>query len=302
MTQFDHQTTGFPLVQVHTQVRCVLCHIALSQAEAGLVNPQDSNAFFRNAPRECIGCHLEPQMHLNMFSSECAACHDQSSWSPALLSGTRFEHTASTGFSLALHDWDFENQPINCRDCHILEFTNFDSQVCIDCHSTFDGGSSFLIEHIEIFGGICQNCHDGADRMIAFNHNTFFPLEGRHASITCESCHMDKIFSGTPTACAGCHAEPVIHAGFFGLECQNCHNVQAWFPAQMSLHTFPLDHGESGGLECQVCHPQRYTQYTCYGCHEHEPASTAAEHEGEGIPETELSACAQCHPSGLKDG
>ena len=138
--------------------------------------------------------------------------------------------------------------------------------------------------------------------MSGFDHETFFPLAGRHASSACETCHLigeaGRVFKGTPTACHQCHAEPQIHAGFFGLQCEYCHSTDAWVPAQLSQHAFPLSHGEQGVLECQACHTDSYTTYTCYGCHEHQPEETAEKHVEEGISRAELPNCTKCHPQG----
>jgi hypothetical protein len=98
-----------------------------------------------------------------------------------------------------------------------------------------------------------------------------------------------------------CHAEPEIHAGFFGLHCQLCHTTSAWSPAQLRDHRFPLDHGGQGEVDCQTCHPTVYSEYTCYGCHEHEPGKTEEEHREERISLEELQQCATCHPTGQED-
>lgn len=41
---------------------------------------------------------------------------------------------------------------------------------------------------------------------ISFNHNTTgFFLDGAHARESCESCHTQGLFRGTPRDCATCH-------------------------------------------------------------------------------------------------
>jgi hypothetical protein len=66
----------------------------------------------------------------------------------------------------------------------------------------------------------------------------------------------------------------------------------------MVEHIFPLDHGEQGMVSCETCHIERYTAYTCYGCHEHQPGEILSEHIEEGISQTELDDCMTCHPDG----
>ena len=38
-----------------------------------------------------------------------------------------------------------------------------------------------------------------------FHDKTLFRLEGRHLEATCESCHLEGVFKGTPTTCKDCH-------------------------------------------------------------------------------------------------
>jgi hypothetical protein len=134
-----------------------------------------------------------------------------------------------------------------------------------------------------------------------FDHDLVFKLEGRHSDLSCESCHLNQVFLGTPDECSECHQEPEIHAGYFGLLCENCHSTVAWSPAQLTAHSFPLDHGEQTLLACDVCHVEKYTEYTCYECHEHQPAEVIEEHLDEGISMVEIEHCVDCHPTGLDD-
>ena len=129
-------------------------------------------------------------------------------------------------------------------------------------------------------------------------HERFFPLAGRHAGLECAACHLEKKFIGTPSECVQCHAEPDVHAGFFGLQCQYCHTAQAWTPAQLRYHNFPLDHGDQGESACQVCHPANYSEYTCYGCHDHQPEPIAGSHQQADIRLESLVNCIECHADG----
>jgi hypothetical protein len=150
------------------------------------------------------------------------------------------------------------------------------------------------------YGPACIECHDGIDRMEGFEHARLFPLEGRHAETGCQACHTGGKYKNTPNACAGCHAEPEIHAGYFGLQCESCHIAEAWTPAHLQIHSFPLEHGGQGQVSCATCHPDRYVEYTCYGCHAHQPEPLAQEHARLEVPAAELPACVQCHPAGAK--
>lgn len=71
-----------------------------------------------------------------------------------------------------------------------------------------------------------------------------------------------------------------------------------WRPASFR-HTFPIRHGSRTASACGVCHadsPRSFQTYTCYGCHEHNPARIRAEHAEEGIGDWQN--CVRCHSRG----
>ncbi len=288
MTQFDHTTTGFPLDGEHLSASCASCH---------------REGIFAGTPSTCAACHEEPEVHRTLFSPDCQACHTTSDWLVVNLPGLGlYDHFSMTGFSLTRHLVDYSNSPLACTGCHTPAdglSLGFDLRFCVDCHTR--QAPAFLEEHQAQFGRDCLACHDGVDRMDDFDHNRFFPLDGGHADIPCESCHLPQFYSGTPNRCADCHEEPEIHAGYFGLQCENCHLTSAWSPAQMVAHTFPLDHGGGDLVSCDTCHLSAYTQYTCYGCHEHQQGEILSEHAEEGITGARLENCVECHPTGRED-
>jgi len=309
MVDFDHQRTAFPLEGKHLQVRCVECHKPVSEALSPMLTQQASQAMapvqdqdpFKGTPSECSQCHAEPDLHKGYFSPNCIECHNASVWSPAILEGQNFDHATRTPFTLARHKVDYQNTIITCVGCHPSDIHQADLASCVPCHSQGEEKAAFMVRHQEEFGPACLDCHDGADRMENFDHGRVFVLDGRHAEIACEGCHRDKVFKGTPTQCALCHVEPAIHAGFFGLQCQNCHSSNAWAPAQLRIHRFPLGHGGTGEIECRVCHTSRYVEYTCYGCHDHQPNAIAERHAKAGVAPADLPYCTQCHPTGMID-
>jgi hypothetical protein len=131
-----------------------------------------------------------------------------------------------------------------------------------------------------------------------FDHNQVFPLDGRHATLACADCHASQQFRGTPKECSACHTEPEIHAGIFGLDCAACHTATAWAPAQLTQHTFPFEHGSQGEIACATCHADSYVTYTCYGCHDHDPAKSQREHTDMNLTTDQLNDCAACHATG----
>lgn len=99
-----------------------------------------------------------------------------------------------------------------------------------------------------------------------------------------------------PHQCAGCHGEPALHVGLFGLNCARCHTTMAWKPALLTRHVFALDHGGQGKVACLTCHTETYAQNTCYECHDHQPDEMQAVHLAENI--FDYDRCEECHPTG----
>ncbi len=285
MQNFDHSQSGFPLVASHAQVKCADCHQS-NQIQA--------------TPRECSGCHPEPALHRGVFAQACEACHTAQSWSPAKVDNQPFGHLQTAGFSLERHQVDYSNQAITCATCHASDLQTFDLQVCIECHTARD--PVFINDHMQQYGTNCLVCHDGVDRLSDFEHANFFPLDGSHASLACTDCHPSQQFRGTPTECSQCHPEPEIHAGTFGLKCYYCHSVEAWSPASLQQHGFPLNHGiqeQNPEQPCETCHGANYVEYTCYNCHDHQPAEIEQTHLAGSISKQDLPYCASCHPDGV---
>jgi hypothetical protein len=289
MARFDHEQTGFSLQGSHLEgshleVNCAGCH---------------TNGQFEGTPANCEACHAEPAMHFGLFLESCDVCHSDTGWAPALLENQPFEHATQTGFSLALHQQDYDGSLLGCASCHQTNLNDFNLQTCVNCHGNHD--RDFLAQHQNVFGGDCLACHDGIDRYSNFEHENIFPLRGKHAITACDTCHVNHVFQSTPKACSQCHAEPLIHAGWFGLRCQNCHTEEAWAPASMTYHDFPLEHGGADPANCTTCHLDKYTEYTCYGCHDHEKNSVELEHVQIGVSVEELQNCFQCHSDGTVD-
>jgi hypothetical protein len=210
-----------------------------------------------------------------------------------------FDHYSNTGFSLQRHLNDYNGTAMTCDACHLNDRFSREMIDCRQCHA--EGEPEFMGSHIVFFGEECLKCHDGIDSMSDFSHSTVFVLDGAHKNLECDACHLAPISDGTPIDCVGCHQEPEIHAGLFGLDCVRCHSTAAWLPAHLSQHTFPIDHGDQGKVECQVCHVASYAEYTCYGCHEHTPDEIREEHVEEGIVSNEIENCIACHPTGKEN-
>jgi mono/diheme cytochrome c family protein len=98
-----------------------------------------------------------------------------------------------------------------------------------------------------------------------------------------------------PHQCIACHEEPKVHVGSFGPDCVRCHTLTEWIPASLTRHTFRLNHGGEE-VACETCHIEKYTQNTCFECHDHKTDEMADIHKPEGI--ANFNDCIACHPTG----
>jgi hypothetical protein len=244
------------------------------------------------SPERCVECHVEidsqfMEDHEGDFGPSCLDCHDGVD-----SFGSGFSHD-QTDFPLV-----GEHAESGCAGCHAgsgdLLALQETPQECYACHASDDA-------HEGDFGTDCAACHTPEDwESAAVDHDlTGFPLEGAHTEVACEDCHTGGVFRGTSRECAACHTEPAFHQGLFPAQCDTCHTTEAWQPADFNLaHSFPINHGDQLN-SCTTCHPSVLREYTCFSCHEHQPAEMVEEHQEEGI--SDIGNCAGCHPNGLKD-
>ncbi|MBK8988675.1 MAG: hypothetical protein IPM39_21825 [Chloroflexi bacterium] len=255
----------------------------------------------------CQNCHVDVAeqraaafgLHgLLPVTSDCQSCHTEHKGRDAKITVFAFnnvDHTLLADFSLDQHHTGYDGQPLNCESCHHLGQFGQEAIDCVTCHTNH--APDYMAQHQERYGDGCVACHDGHDRLANFDHNQHFVLVGAHAAVACEACHANQTYANTPSACAACHAEPELHIGQFGLECQRCHDAVTWSSAQLTQHTFPLDHGGDGRLPCQTCHVDSYTHYLCHNCHG--TADMLVAHAQ--LTPAETVDCLSCHPTGQID-
>jgi hypothetical protein len=98
----------WPLTGAHEKARCDQCHTPTeADKRAG------SGVSYRDAPRECEGCHAD--VHLGQFRlseprKECQACHSTQTFKLP-----EFDHTAATGYALT-----GKHAKVSCAACHLL--------------------------------------------------------------------------------------------------------------------------------------------------------------------------------------
>jgi hypothetical protein len=256
---YNHALSVFKLDGRHVDVECEDCHL---------------EGVFKGTPTDCYACHAADDEHQGRYGTLCATCHSTLGWTPAT-----FDHTLSifplTGAHVAL----------NCDACHLQGVFKGTPTDCYACHAGDDA-------HSGRYGTNCAGCHTtGAWTPATFDHNlSVFKLTGAHASVSCETCHVNHVFQGTPTSCYACHAGDDAHSGRYGTNCAACHTTSAWTPATFdhNLASFRLT-GAHAGLACTRCHTGGTFQGTpsaCSACHADPPF-----HAGlfGGI------SCDQCH-------
>ena len=262
--KFTHTRAGWALEEKHAQLSCQKCHNAeLSKSAVLAQAPKRSAQGWVGLETTCQSCHVD--IHDGTLSRECQSCHTAAGWSPA----ARFDH-AKTDYPLTGKHADVE-----CAKCHTTgvrkaadgkvvsaKFT-LQHNDCVSCHRD---------PHEGRLRGACSNCHVTTSFSTvndkSFSHErTRYPLRGRHASVSCASCHAGypgKIDQPAFTTCASCHADP--HAGKATLagatvDCASCHTVAGFAPAtftvaQHARTNYPLQ-GKHTSVACGSCHTTR---------------------------------------------
>jgi hypothetical protein len=267
--KFDHQKTSFPLVGKHVKVECKECH---------------KSTMFKEAPKECFGCHEKDDKHKANLGKDCVSCHIEKDWKSV---DSKFNHD-KTKFQIRN---GHAKQDVKCTSCH-KDLSSFrgTALTCISCHKKDD-------KHQNQLGEKCDTCHnDKAWKGTNFDHNrSRFPLVGGHGAVKCKSCHETLKFKDAPRDCFSCHKKDDKHKQKFGPLCDTCHNTRAW-----SIWTF--DHnvktkykieGSHVKVACDSCHKEvappgklaAPLQSMCISCHRE-----ADPHNG-----TYGQRCDQCH-------
>lgn len=182
----------------------------------------------------------------------------------------------------------------DCFACH-TPFVGSPPDKCVACHAVDEIGRftttglpisnerKNVAFHQKLEENDCVACHSDHRGVKAFRPIGQFSHELLAADIVAQ--------------CDGCHTSPgdALHHNIAG-DCDTCHTKQAWAPATFDHDRyFVLDRAHNAA--CSTCHVNnKYSAYTCYGCHAHSRAGIRAEHVEEGIYDFE--DCVACHRSG----
>lgn len=187
---FQHTSvTDFPLLGAHGQIRCTDCH---------------TNNQLTGLARDCFGCHQfdyrqvkSPDHQAGNFPQDCAVCHTQAAWKPAL-----FDHNIS-GFPLT-----GAHATAACESCHASGYSGTPT-ACFSCHESDYNGTNDPAHQAAGFPTDCEGCHNSANwNQTTWDHDgQYFPVySGKH--------------KGKWNVCADCHVNPSTFQAF---ECIVCH-------------------------------------------------------------------------------
>jgi len=271
--KFNHRDAGFELVGKHSTLACLACHRSeLIKSKKS----QKSSGSYLGLGTKCLDCHAD--FHQKTLSPNCLECHNNNAFKPV----TGFDHKKTKFPLLGSH------QKVDCSKCHKEEerdgqksrkFTGIAFSNCTDCHKDI---------HENKFGRDCKKCHSeesfkNAAVSGAFNHNkTDYPLEGKHASVNCKSCHKQSLTARLKfDHCTDCHSD--YHKGQLKKsgqtsDCKDCHSVSGFAESNFSIERhnqggFPLE-GPHAATPCVSCHKKdkewnfKDLKKSCVDCHE----------------------------------
>ncbi len=203
--RFRHnRDAAFKLDGKHASLVCAACHPSVT---------------FKPVPRDCVGCHREPAIHLGRYGTACASCHS----------------TASFGDIRALHDvGDFAlagaHDQLDCARCHPRgEKRRGSGNLCITCHRKDD-------IHQNALSPRCGECHtQRAFAPARFDHvSVGCNLMGLHSTLPCADCHKAGNYGALSPLCVSCHRSDALRVSQPDhrplIDCGSCHNPSAWVP------------------------------------------------------------------------
>lgn len=286
---FDHNSTAFALTGAHQTTNCIECHAT----------------GFAGTPTQCSACHstefsqaTNPN-HLSLnLSTDCATCHTPTTgWAPASFPNHNSVYTLNGAHASIAND---------CNACHNGNYTNTPN-TCNGCHADNYAQTTNPNHVTAQFPTDCASCHSETTWVPStFDHNSFYPLTGAHASIAndCAACHHGN-YTNTPNTCNGCHNPDYLQANnpnhaALGIttDCATCHTTApGWAPATFPIHSnyYALNGAHAAiATDCATCHNGNYnsTPNTCNGCHNADYTQTTnPNHVASQFP----TNCASCH-------
>jgi hypothetical protein len=264
---FKHDVLGYSLTGAHLKLDCRQCHDVKHVADPAQLRAwnKDFGRTYLGLNRECVACHRDPHagaLNGGPEQKTCTACHDTEHWKPV----PSFNHDKSS-FPLT-----GKHEKVDCAKCHktkgdpvgvgtakvaVAVFKPQAHENCTTCHKD---------PHVGTLGPNCTQCHTTAGWLQingeSFDHNkTKYPLQGRHAGVSCAACHSEGRKQPAFAACRDCHRDAHDSAGLQRPRltvCEDCHTVAGFQPSAytMARHAespFPL-RGAHQATPCLSCH------------------------------------------------
>ena len=287
---FTAHNDFYPLTGAHSTLKCSECH---------------KGGNYTNTPKDCNACHnvafktaKSPNHEALGFSTDCATCHTTSNgWKPTTFDHNKFYPLTGAHATIAndcnkCHNGsNYKNPPTDCIACHFNNYKSAKSPNHVDLGLSTD----------------CVSCHttNSGWKPSTFNHSTYYPLTGAHASIAndCIKCHAGGV-SNTSKDCNSCHnanyksAQNPNHATLgLSTDCASCHSTNAgWKPTTFNHNNYyPLTGAHATiANDCIKCHAGgvNNTSTDCNSCHN--TAYNSAKnpnHAAMGMS----TDCASCH-------
>ena len=245
-TGFDHGKTQFPLNGAHSAVTCQQCH---------------GDGLYGGRPTTCVSCHqtdynntTTPKHSSAGFPTDCQACHTEVVWTGAV-----YNHDA-TQFPLT-----GAHKATTCAQCHGDGIYKGKPTACSACHQADYTATTNPKHTTPAFPSTCATCHTTVAWLGAtINHDlTRFPLTGNHRAATCDQCHKNGQYTGTPMTCVSCHqaefnatTNPNHTTAGFPTDCHACHTTTTHCTGAVLNHDatqFPLT-GAHKATTCAQCH------------------------------------------------
>jgi hypothetical protein len=234
--RIEHAKFGLPLLGSHAKRSCASCH-----------KPKVKLAYRAGA---CTSCHTHKNAHKGQFRDKpCANCHVEG--------GKRnqpFDHDLDTRFPLIGFHGE-EKVKNDCVRCHPGRIYSTGKLNCVDCHAD---------KHKGQLGKDCTKCHSpllhfNAPRSKEFDHP--YPLEGKHKTIPCVSCHVNGNYKLGKLQCYDCHQKDDKHQGKLGRDCGKCHRPEKGAPKfnHDSMTKFQRT-GVHRTVACSLCHQRKTPQ------------------------------------------
>ncbi|MBI1850253.1 MAG: hypothetical protein HYR85_07905 [Planctomycetes bacterium] len=290
----------------------------------------------------CLGCHTEIANEIaaktglhgylsNEGETACGSCHVvHGEKDDPLVGALAWGEKGRSGFTHPHVDFRLvgRHDSLACESCHeIKDMKPFAlpafpalvrshtflglAQDCTRCHADPHAGGLSLD---------CEECHsqDRFKPAARFDHDTYYPLRGGHATARCDRCHV-VTNAGEPGGslhfkevrgirCVECHENP--HRVNWGQECESCHANDGTPWTAATARVTPDIHALTGfrivlphaTVQCEGCHPAnlpfaarypdprssdyRRNETHCDGCH-------ADVHKGQFA--ATHSSCLDCH-------